>query len=322
MADESPCPKCGRPAKGLCIDCFLEDNPVTLKDFRLEYCDCGLVFVHGVWRDDVDKAVKELVASKLRYPLELDKPMAWVEYVLWGKHAKIHVHVAALYLGNKVERDYEWNIPVAKRICPDCVKLSSGYFEAVLQVRAEDFDKNWLDAGKIANVEPVAGGHDIYLIDNGYAKRLSQSLSEKGYLVTHSSSLYGKKDGRDVYRNFYSIKRPEFKKGDFIKLDGIVYRVLEAGAKASLYNILSHAKTSKKLSRLSDAEILAPSSDAHQALVTEVRPDGIQVMDSETYGLFEFKNKGFSQGDEVEIIKIEGKNYLLPKVDKSGVYGG
>ncbi|MBS3165921.1 hypothetical protein J4444_02255 [Candidatus Woesearchaeota archaeon] len=102
------------------------------------------------------------------------------------------------------------------------------YYEAIIQLRdieqeVYDFSIEQIEKGKIhiAKVEDVKGGVDIYLADRDFAKTLGKKLQLKfGGKLLLSASLYGIKDGREIFRVTILFREVTFVKGDRVDYKG------------------------------------------------------------------------------------------------------
>jgi nonsense-mediated mRNA decay protein 3 len=311
MADLQ-CPKCGKPSRGVCAECYLKTNPFSVKPETFRECECGLTFFKGRLYEDKDKEMmfRAVAAKSVKPPSGVTFKLLDVTAEYQRGDVVFDAKVQGAYSGNFFTRDVKWKIRPEKMKCDTCKKTGSGYYEAILQVRG-DIDLI-LDEKKVASAESTRGGVDYYMMDMGYAQEKVQELINKGFLVKQSSKLFGKKNGKDVFRFYYSLKKPHFSVGDFIQYDGAVYRVREIAKMVKLTQLPSRKPTSAGMHRLEDSTVLAKSSSIKKALITEVRPDGMQLMDSEDCATYDVPpGEGLKQGDEVDYIRLGGKTYLL-----------
>ena len=102
------------------------------------------------------------------------------------------------------------------------------YFEAVLQLRdcsdeIIDYVRSEIDKHEIplAKAMTVKGGVDFYLADNQFTRALGKRLQSKfggDYNVT--SSLWGRKSGKEVYRVTVLFRSIGIKKHDKVLFEG------------------------------------------------------------------------------------------------------
>ena len=111
------------------------------------------------------------------------------------------------------------------------------YFEAILQLRdisqaVIDFAENELRENRIPvpKVEKVKNGWDYYIADSNFTKGLGKKLQQQfggEQLVT--SSLYGQKDGKEIYRVTILFREASFEKDDVVEYRGEEYEVKTMG---------------------------------------------------------------------------------------------
>lgn len=126
-----------------------------------------------------------------------------------------------------------------------------GYFEAVLQLRdckeeVISFVRREIKQERVgvARVVKVKGGVDYFLAEKDFAKKTGRKLREKfgGDLKT-TASLWGRKEGREVFRLTVLFRGIGFKKGDTVVYAGEDYEVKSMGKDILLQNV----KTGKKV---------------------------------------------------------------------------
>ncbi len=115
--------------------------------------------------------------------------------------------------GERVAFPFTFELKMAHETCQRCYHISSGYYEAIVQIRGTSFEKiNMLEAkikrfiekkgGFVSKTEKVEGGLDVYTSD----KRATSAFVIMNELkATRSYRLYGMKSGKRVYRNTYSV---------------------------------------------------------------------------------------------------------------------
>jgi NMD protein affecting ribosome stability and mRNA decay len=114
--------------------------------------------------------------------------------------------------GERVSFNRTLNYEIAHETCQRCYRISSGYYEAVVQLRG---DKIRIDnlitkitkyvqrrGGFIAKIDDVNEGKDVYISD-----KLMTNTFFKDYDIkpVRSFRLYGEKKGIKLYRNTYAL---------------------------------------------------------------------------------------------------------------------
>lgn len=211
------CIKCGKPATAgnFCDPCFLKAHDLfTLKAKRadMKLCDCGRFF-YKRWREPDDDWIKNVVLSCVSFSSPGRTDISWKKtgnkyYVRVVATGKIRPCKTA-----KTE-EHQMIIVIKKSSCDRCTKISGNYYEAVVQVRPKDRQLlesvlEELNRKNISGVYETEHGYDIRLMNKKLAGNVIRSAKELGLAVKKSQKLIGSKDGRKLYRDFYSIKRKE-----------------------------------------------------------------------------------------------------------------
>ncbi len=247
------CYKCGATEaekgpliEGLCPECFAAENPLLRvpAEIHLKVCGrCGSYLLAHEWREvsgDSEEtlldAAEEAVLSRLR--VAKVTPMG-VDYVGPDEAKEIKIEVESRFVppgvlvevfaqGKFQESQAEplsqrarVKVKLKRTTCDVCNRMSSGYYEAILQVRGEgELSKEKLVKVKrtleegvfaaherdrsafVAKVERKHGGLDFYLSSLALARQMARLLkSEFGAEVQESAKLIGRdKRGRRKFR--------------------------------------------------------------------------------------------------------------------------
>ncbi len=125
------------------------------------------------------------------------------------------------------------------------------YFEAVLQLRevsqeVVDFAEEEIARLKmhVADVITLKNGLDYKLSDNTLTRRIGKSLQVKfGGKIEETSSLWGMKKDREVYRVTVLFRGVPFKKNEMVEYQGEEYQVKTLGKDV----LIQQTKTGKKV---------------------------------------------------------------------------
>lgn len=125
------------------------------------------------------------------------------------------------------------------------------YFEATLQLRdisqeVVDFTEEEIARLKIhvSDVTTLKNGLDYKLSDNTLTRRIGRNLQAKfGGKTEETSSLWGVKKDREVYRVTVLFRGVPFKKKDIVDYQGEEYQVTFLGKDM----MLQHTKNGKKI---------------------------------------------------------------------------
>ncbi|MFH1588564.1 MAG: 60S ribosomal export protein NMD3 [Candidatus Diapherotrites archaeon] len=138
------CPKCGteKPPffKGFCENCFVAEHELVElpEEIPLDYCPrCEKFKFKNKWIEFDEDKLRELVLTKLK-PKDAEINWTRVRFLELTEGKKIAVlEINASLDGQKTEFDKKTVIKLHSNICDACMKSSSNYFEATIQVRFE-----------------------------------------------------------------------------------------------------------------------------------------------------------------------------------------
>ncbi|MEM4272708.1 MAG: NMD3-related protein [Candidatus Bilamarchaeaceae archaeon] len=202
------CPSCGasneevRFSGPFCMRC----KPVHIslpKKVEYQICPrCGRMRFKGNWIEFSEAKIEEDVASKCRgeflratYSLKEQRATFFV-----GDRKEMHRLEMPLAVG------------LVKALCPDCSRKSSGYFEAIIQLRGKPssvkryarlFKKILSRKTFISKEEERKEGADLYV---GNSKELISLLREMGIRAHVSRKLAGQREGKRLYRTTFLIR--------------------------------------------------------------------------------------------------------------------
>lgn len=202
------CPKCGKSdseekfIETFCPDCyeFKIRYPQSEEFRRCKSCD--RFFLKGEWRPFNGKIVNDLIVRKCRGDFSgaaLDIDRGFLVFSV-KKGAKTF----------SIEKPIE--IKFVTVMCPDCSKISGGYYEAIVQLRGDErkiakYSKMLTRLlGKmtfISKTEEVKGGIDIYV---GSSIKTQDALSRLGLSYLLTRKLVGRRDGKRIYRATFSVR--------------------------------------------------------------------------------------------------------------------
>ncbi|HIH61361.1 MAG TPA: hypothetical protein HA298_01560 [Methanobacteriales archaeon] len=342
------CIKCGRSNtqlfKGLCRECFLKEyKPLEVPErIEVEVCPhCNAQLINGKWTgrgipedEIIYRALENNIIKKVEdiiIDLEILQKRGTISSCLVRAEAKI--------LGEKITQDFYTEVRLKKRACPYCSRYKSGYYEAVIQLRADErsleleeikkaeqlinktLQKSW---GKdklayLAKKTRQKEGADYYIGSYKAAKRVITALREEfGGIVGESPKLMGrdKSTGKNIYRIWISFKLPKFKEGDFISYKGRTGLIKAMDSHGILFYDLDRQEMSTVLWReYQRIERIATPADIKKTTVTAISPSRIQILDPISYEPIDLKLKpgmeNLKIGDQVSVIQINNKTYIL-----------
>lgn len=238
------CPKCGKQTEeffeSVCEDCFRAEitllEPRDL-DVSLGVCThCGTCF-KGNERTSievvVEDSVRRAIGKKYGYGSAIVIKELKTELNENGRRARVFLVAQAEIGGLKIEEQEEITVILKRETCERCSRIAGGYYVGIVQIRADGripTDDELVTAEEIAysslgeedfvsKEQMLKEGLDIYVSSAEYGRRISRAIVKKlGGSFSESQKLYGRKDGRDIYRVTFAVRLPGFKPGEVVEI--------------------------------------------------------------------------------------------------------
>ncbi|WP_414468279.1 60S ribosomal export protein NMD3 [Methanobacterium sp. ACI-7] len=344
------CPKCGNTdeevVEGVCKSCFLEELVLAEvpNEIEITLCaHCESRLISGKWYE-LELTDEEIILNTLNKEIKLNKYAEGVEMdvemlMARGSIIETIVHIKANVLGETIHQDYKMNVKIIRTVCPECSKLTSGYYEAVIQLRA---DNRVPDMQEIASIDTLIAdniskiskknkmayisersvlkeGIDYYVGSYKVAKNLTNILKDHfGGVMKESPRLMGrdKSKGKDLHRIWISLRIPYFRVNDFIKYEGSIGQVLNIDGKKVLFrDLISSNQISVQWRNYDKIETVAKKEDIKETTVTAKTPSSIQVLHPDTYEPIDIeinpKTAEVEMGSQIPVIVIDENIYVL-----------
>ena len=226
-----------------------------------------------------------------------------------------------------------------KTVCPTCSKLQAGYYEAVIQFRAdsreikkEEYDKADEIVGrtldKQAKVDKLAycpqiaklkEGYDYYIGSLKTGRKVAEALKEEfGGVIKESPRLISedKSTGKGLYRIWISVRIPEFEVKDIVRYEDKIIQVTDIDKNRVVgTDIKTNKKQNIPLKNMEDIELVKKADEIETTTIISMSPKIIQILDPSDYSAVDLEMKdefsSYNIGDEIKIIKIENYIYLI-----------
>ncbi len=241
MSTSEFCVVCGRTGEpltdGVCATCAADRLVLVSlpQQVELVVCpQCGARWVQGRWQRAGSSAV---LTSEDLEPLLSVHPEVGIRTLQWEERSR-RASVREIVGGARVRfRGIERTVPLATRAlvvartCTECGRRSGGYYTAVLQLRGEVVPKNrrpralkaaldavwdvlWREArpdwrNAVSWREELREGWDVYFTDTLAARSVARFAKQRyGVPITESASLFGRKNGQEIYRVTFCLRFP------------------------------------------------------------------------------------------------------------------
>ena len=336
------CVECGKEGElvgSLCKDCYARKHVhASLPDHVdvILCAHCSSMLIEDKWIDV--GSVKEASEHAVRHAVELPKGMKLVQLglTLQELDERNMSAKAALVIeseGMAFERDLETAVRLKRWSCTECSKQQGNYYEAIVQLRADERYESAMEAADrrirdrvaamrkkdrgtfISKVQKVKGGLDYYFSTSQAAKSIAREIQETTCAeFKESSSLWGKRDGEDIYRMTFLVRLPSFGKGDVVTYSKREYYV-KSMSRGVVYGV-DLANGEERPIRLKDHEecdLTVPKDRVMKAVVVHESARELQVLDPDTMATIEVrKPAGFVRdGEQVRLVKTNLGVFVL-----------
>jgi len=339
----SICPRCGQPTEeGLCPQCRVADT-------RLLSCE---PFVTAVYCPVCDSQKRGRTWSDLRMPREdLVAEMAVSATSIHEDAKDIRVTVGSEEIAsNRTACTVEveatlYSVPVRetckteirwqKESCDRCSRISGGYYEGIVQVRATNRKINAYEREIAANIAEQAeeslqqsgdrlsfiselkesrDGVDITVGSQHLGQEIARTITGAlgGRYTTHPK-LVGEKEGKALYRITYSIRLPFYQKGDVVVSRGGYFEVRDIdGQRLRVFDL--QAGTARTLAEGEVERLIGNVRDAESALVVFTQPNLVGLMDPKNYQTREVNPVPWTfpvEGQPIRVLRDEEQDRLV-----------
>lgn len=344
------CPECGSTDKemvgDICIDCFLKEFQMIEIPERIEVqiCShCNSKLEEGKWSDEFipeEEIIYRALERNIKIADEVEDEIINLEIdQIKGTIAYCFVEVSGTVHGTRIDETHDSEVKILKTVCPTCSKMQSGYYETVIQFRAdhreiksEEYTKadeivertlqKQSKSDKLAYCPQIAKlkeGYDYYIGSFKSGHKVADALKEEfGGITKESPRLISedKSTGKGLYRVWISLRIPEFEIGDFIKFEDKTMQVTGISKNSILGEDISTDKRhSIPMKNMEDIELVKKASDIESATVISKSPQFIQILDPVDYSAVDInmadEYSDLNIGEEVKLIRIDNSIYLL-----------
>lgn len=204
------CPQCGKETKkGLCKDCFFERNPIRLKKFLVSLCNCGRYVYQGKLRENFDRNLMNIIKKNLIIPKEIKFIDIHVNSNFTKDKILLVIIFNGIYKEEKIKKNLNFSLKIKKILCDFCKKMSSDYYEGILQIRNFEPAKLKFDEKFVSKVKKVKNGFDFFINKRGYLKQMARKFrrDKKNFYVEESHTAIGRKEGKRKSKLIVLIKK-------------------------------------------------------------------------------------------------------------------
>lgn len=331
---------------GLCKSCYLKEfELVEVPEYAtFTVCShCGATLKHDKWIESAyydDEIINDAIQKDIKINENLKNVEITTEILTnRGTMYDCIIHASGQVLDEPIDNDYPIEVKVVKGVCPDCSKFHSGYYEAVIQLRADDrkledeeiqkadeFISNEIQrlckTNKLAYVTErivLKEGVDYQVGSHNAAHKIAENMQKQfGGIITESRKIVGrdKSKSRDLYRTWISVRLPSFHKNDFIEYEDKILKIEKIGSHKFVgLNLSTYESESIAWKEYDKIKKVGNTSDVKVSTVTNITPTEIQVLDPETFMPIDLKKTDnmnhINIGQEINVIKLKNKIYII-----------
>jgi nonsense-mediated mRNA decay protein 3 len=335
------CLRCGKRdqfANHLCEECILETvKPVSIPPVvQGNVCRlCGRLQKGRSWTEPFDGPADAAV-HLAEMNVESSENVKTKRVELSVDHEdnnkfQISGRAESIYSGVIIKQDIACEVRLRPQTCSWCSRMQGNYYEAIIQLRGldglsdEELEELLGKASRetdaahlkdpsvfMTKLEKVRGGYDLYMGENSFARQLAQKIhDEYGGEAKTTSSLFGRKDGRDIYRHTYLVRLPGFVKGDYLKGKEGPFKVLKIKRKVQVLDLRTGRETHIELQDAMNMRMFKPGDVEVDLVVIMDTGDEVQVLHPTTMRPVDLvKNIQVQISDTVTGVRIDDDIYL------------
>ena len=265
------CPNCGNAIEGkstFCKNCINPD--FDFKDITIILCTSCSSYLHrNKWTkfkkldEAMSRTAKDAIKAKVAFP-KMDEDAAL--NILENKAGiKKDITIEVKHKGQI------FDIPAKLEVtlCTKCSKKGTKYFESVFQLRNStpeilDFIRAEIKKqhvkGIFVNKEIRLDKYsdkdiDFFLTDQTYAKTLAEKVRKNfGGIIKKNAQLFSIdwETSKNKYRLNLLLEMPRYAKGDVLKTENGLFKIISIGEKVHVENLKTRSKTSLHLNNAYD----------------------------------------------------------------------
>ncbi len=330
------CPVCGRAFEGkleMCPKCYSERR--ELVDLErvvvLIRCPrCGLYRMGGKWKEmEFKDALSNVIIDSMRIHPEFGVKDIEIVPLTRGEVGRYLIGIIGTLEGELIEKEKVVEVRIKGEVCERCCREAGGYYESVVQVRADgrDLEEDELEAVRniivrildrekgnqkafVSKIVERREGFDFYFGDRNVGRKIARTIAnELGGKIVESKKIHTRRDGKDVYRFTYAVRLPGYREGDIVEDGGKVCVVTNRRLGRGI------TVNGEKVN-LRNPKVIARREDVLEAIVVDYDEYILEVLHPLRNEVVRIKRpRGeFRLGDVVKIVEYRGRFYVIPNL--------
>jgi nonsense-mediated mRNA decay protein 3 len=339
------CVECGNDVpifrNGVCLSCYLKATQFSKGPAILDIVMCPRCSSYkykNTWlRETFDDILKRYVKDAFTVNPELKHVEIQTRCKEQERILACMVFISGSLEDQTITEQHPLTVRIRHNTCEICSREAGGYYEATVQIRAEQRTFTNTELTTLQNaVETMVGqfqgsgkrglfitdiakkreGLDFFLSEKGTALSIAKKIQEQfGGDFKQSASSAGMKDSRQIYRMTYLVRIPAYRKGDFFWFDKSFFSIVSLHT-----NKVRALELSTWIEKVIDGKDIQPSRIyggkelVKEMIVVSQSKNEIQLMDSKTYTTVEIRKPKPLSVDTamVKTVKLDGYLFLVP----------
>ncbi len=339
----SICPRCGQPAEeGLCPQCRAADVRLLTCQPRVTavYCPVCDSQKRGKTWSDLQMPREDLIAELAVSATSIHEDAKNIRVSVRSQETGPNrttctVDVEATLYSVPVRETCTTEILWQKESCDRCSRISGGYYEGIVQVRAtnrkintyereiatkiaEEAEESLQQSGDrfsfISELKDSKDGVDITVGTQHLGQEIARMVTGAlgGRYTTHPK-LVGEKEGKALYRITYSIRLPYYQKGDVVASRGGYFEVRDIdGQRLRVFDLKNGV--ARTLAEGEVEHLIGNVREAESALVVFTQPNLVGLMDPKTFQTRELDPVPWTfpvEGQPIRVLRDEEQDRLV-----------
>jgi len=339
------CVECGKDTpifrNGVCLGCYLKHTQFTSGPSILDITICPRCSSYkqkNTWiQEDFDDILRRHIKDTYSISPELRNVTIQTNCKEQDRILQCTVSFSGMIEDVPITEQHPLTVRIRRNTCDVCSRESGGYYEAILQIRAEkrtfsneelktlrtaveslveQLQRNGKRGLFITDSDETRQGLDFFISEKTTAFSIAKKIQEQfGGEFKQSASDAGMKDSKQVYRMTYLVRIPAYRKGDFFSFDGSYFMIDSLHEnKVRARDLSSWTEKVVEGKDIQPSKIFGGSELIREMILVSQSKKEAQVMNPKTYTTVEVqKPKSMTITSEtVKTVKLDGYLFLLP----------
>jgi nonsense-mediated mRNA decay protein 3 len=340
------CVECGNDIpifrNGVCLSCYLKatqfsKGPAIIDIIMCPRCSC---YKHkNIWvsEEPFDDILKRFVKEAFTINPELKDVEIQTQCKEQERIRSCVVLISGSLEGQRITEQHSLTVRIRHTTCEVCSREAGGYYEAILQIRAEqrtftnaeletlrcavetmveDFQASGKRGLFIADIAQKREGLDFFLSEKGTALSIGKKIQEQfGGDFKQSASSAGMKDSRQMYRMTYLVRIPAYRKGDFFSFGNSFFIIVSLHSnKVRVLELSTWIEKTIEGKDIQPSRIYGGNKLIREMIVVSQSKTDIQLMNPKTYSTVEIRKPKPLSVDTpmVKTVTLDGHLFLVP----------